>query len=157
MVLPALPDDAVELGATVADWRAAVELAGSLLARVGAALPSYTEAMVRMVQDRGAYIVIAPGLALAHTQSGAGVLADGLAVVTLVEPVDFGHPYNDPVRVVLGLAAGFATHLSVVAALANVFNDSDAVERLAAATTPDEVRRILGAPDGYPSEPMDAA
>ena len=29
----------------------------------------------------------------------------------------------------IGLAAGYATHLSVVAALANVFNDSDAVER----------------------------
>jgi len=145
MVLPALPDDAVELGATAVDWRAAVELAGSLLARVGAALPSYTEAMVRMVQDRGPYIVIAPGLALAHTQSGAGVLTDGLAVVTLAQPVDFGHPYNDPVRVVLALAAATpGTHLPMLAALANVFNARGAVDRIAAATSSDEVRAVLG-------------
>lgn len=155
--LPPLPDDGVQLGAHAADWRAAVNLAGAALARTGAAEPAYADEMIRMIDEHGPYVVIAPGLALAHARPGPEVLADGLSVVTLATPVSFGHPYNDPVRVVLGLAAGFATHLSVVAALANVFNDSDAVERLAEAATPDEVRRILGAPAGYPSEPMDAA
>ncbi|HEV7742739.1 MAG TPA: PTS sugar transporter subunit IIA [Pseudolysinimonas sp.] len=157
MTLPPLPDDGVQLGATAADWRAAVGLAGAALARTGAAEAAYADEMIRMIDEHGPYVVIAPGLALAHARPGPEVLSDGLSVVTLATPVSFGHPYNDPVHVVLGLAAGFATHLSVVAALANVFNDSDAVDRLAAATTPDEVREILGAPDGYPSEPLDAA
>jgi ascorbate PTS system EIIA or EIIAB component len=134
-----------------------VGLAGAALARTGAAVPEYADEMIRMIDEHGPYVVIAPGLALAHARPGPEVLSDGLSVVTLATPVTFGHPYNDPVRVVLGLAAGFATHLPVVAALANVFNDSDAVDRLADATTPDEVRAILGAPDGYPSEPLDAA
>ena len=61
------------------------------------------------------------------------------------QPVAFGHPHNDPVRVVLALAgASSARHLQLVAGIANIFNDSDAVARLAAATTPDEVREILG-------------
>jgi ascorbate PTS system EIIA or EIIAB component len=157
MTLPPLPDDGVMLGATAADWRAAVGLAGAALARTGAAEPTYADEMIRMIDEHGPYVVIAPGLALAHARPGPEVLSDGLSVVTLETPVSFGHPYNDPVSVVLGLAAGFATHLSVVAALANVFNDSDAVERLAAATSADEVRGILGAPMGYPSEPLDAA
>ena len=157
MSLPPLPDDGVVLGATAEDWRAAVGLAGAALARAGAAQPEYAAEMVRMIDEHGPYVVIAPGLALAHARPGPEVLSDGLAVVTLATPVTFGHPYNDPVHVVIGLAAGYATHLSVVAALANVFNDSDAVERLGAATTPDEVREILGAPKGYPSEPLDAA
>ncbi len=157
MTLPPLPDDGVLLGATADDWRAAVRLAGDALARTGAAAPAYAVEMIRMIDEHGPYVVIAPGLALAHARPGPEVVSDGLAVVTLTTPVTFGHPYNDPVTVVLGLAAGFATHLSVVAALANVFNDSDAVERLAAAASPREVREILGAPDGYPSEPLDAA
>jgi len=157
MALPPLPDEGVQLGADAADWRAAVGLAGSALARTGAAQPEYALEMVRMIDEHGPYVVIAPGLALAHARPGPEVLSDGLAVVTLATPVSFGHPYNDPVRVVIGLAAGYATHLSVVAALANVFNDSDAVERLAAASTPDEVRSILGAPAAYPSEPLDVA
>jgi PTS system ascorbate-specific IIA component len=157
MTLPPLPDDGVQLGATAADWRAAVGLAGAALARTGAAAPEYAIEMMRMIDEHGPYVVIAPGLALAHARPGPEVLSDGLSAVTLATPVSFGHPYNDPVSVVIGLAAGYATHLSVVAALANVFNDSDAVERLAAATSPGEVRDILGAPDGYPSEPLDAA
>ena len=38
-----------------------------------------------------------------------------------------------------------ARHLQIVADLANVFNDSDAVDRIADATTADEVRGILEA------------
>jgi PTS system ascorbate-specific IIA component len=144
MELPALPDDAVELGASVADWRAAVELAGSVLTRIGASRAGYADAMVRMVEDRGPYIVIAPGLALAHARSGTEVLADGLAVVTLATPVPFGHPHNDPVRVVLALAAASPErHLTMLAGVANAFNAQGAVERIAAATTAAEVREAL--------------
>jgi PTS system ascorbate-specific IIA component len=145
MDLPALPDDAVELGADVADWRAAIELAGAVLTRIGAARPAYADAMVRMVQERGPYIVIAPGLALAHARSGSEVLADGLAVVTLATPVPFGHPHNDPVRVVLALAAASPErHLPMLAAIANAFNRAGAVERIAGAATAAEVRDALG-------------
>jgi PTS system ascorbate-specific IIA component len=46
---------------------------------------------------------------------------------------------------VLALAgASSARHLQLVAEIANIFNDSDAVERIADATTADEVRSILG-------------
>lgn len=147
MELPALPDTAVELGAEVADWRAAVRLAGAVLTRIGAARPAYAEAMVHMVEERGPYIVIAPGLALAHARSGAEVQADGLAVVTLAHPVAFGHLHNDPVRVVLALAAASPErHLPMLAAIANAFNARDAVDRIAAATSADEVRAALGVP-----------
>jgi PTS system ascorbate-specific IIA component len=157
MALPPLPDDGVQLGAAAEDWRSAVVLAAAGLERTGAAAPEYADEMIRMIDEHGPYVVIAPGLALAHARPGPEVHADGLSVVTLVTPVSFGHPHNDPVRVIIGLAAGYATHLSVVAALANVFNDTDAVDRLAGAASAAEVRAILGAPDGYPSEPLDAA
>lgn len=145
-VLPTLPDAAIVLGASADDWRGAVAVVGAALARAGRASPAYTDQMVRMIEQHGPYVVIAPGLALAHARPGPEVVEDGLAVVTLAEPVDFGHPHHDPVRVILGLAVvSVAQHLPTVARLANVFNDSGAVAALAAATTPDEVRTILGA------------
>ena len=144
--LPALPDTAILLHATASDWRAAVELAGSCLTRAGAAAPAYADEMIRMIVEHGPYVVIAPGLALAHARPGPEVLDDGLAVVTLSTPVEFGHPHNDPVRVVLALAVHSPErHLRMVAELANLFNDSDAVGALADAQTPDQVRAILGA------------
>lgn len=146
MPLPPLTENGVVLAADAEDWRAAVRVAGRALAAAGAARDGYADEMIRMIEEHGPYVVIAPGLALAHARPGPDVLADGLAVVTLKNPVPFGHPHNDPVRVVLGLAIlRVETHLASVAAIANIFNDSDAVGAIAAATTADEVLAIMGA------------
>jgi PTS system ascorbate-specific IIA component len=134
------------LGAEVADWREAVQAAGAALTAAGIARAGYAGEMVRMIEEHGPYIVIAPGLALAHARPGPEVLTDGVAVVTLATPVNFGHPYNDPVSVVLALAVATGdAHIAIVAELANVFNDSSAAADLAAATSVEDVHRILGA------------
>ncbi|MEO9095857.1 MAG: PTS sugar transporter subunit IIA [Microbacteriaceae bacterium] len=147
MPLSQLPESAIDLGANAADWRAAVRLAGAALVESGSTNPGYADEMIRMIEEHGPYVVIAPGLALAHARPGSEVLADGLAVVTLATPVSFGHPHNDPVSVVLGLASTHAgVHLATIAELANIFNDSSAVSELAGATTAAEVRDILGIP-----------
>jgi PTS system ascorbate-specific IIA component len=145
MNLPPLPDDAVVIGAHAADWRAAVREAGRALTRSGSTKAEYADRMVAVIEEFGAYVVIAPGLALAHARPGPDVRREGIAVVTLAEPVPFGHPHNDPVRVVVGLAVSNAEeHVASVATLANVFNDPGAVGRLARAGDADEVRDLLG-------------
>ncbi|HEY5224157.1 MAG TPA: PTS sugar transporter subunit IIA [Microbacteriaceae bacterium] len=144
MPLPPLPDAAISLRIRALDWRDAVRLAGEALSRSGATRAEYTDRMLQLVDDYGAYIVIAPGLALAHARPGPDVHRDGLSVVTLSNPVVFGHPHNDPVSIVVGLAVATPdAHVTTIAALANVFNDPQAITRLAAATEPDEVRRIF--------------
>ena len=145
MPLPTLAESAIIVGVEADDWRAAVRLAGRALFESGATLPGYSDEMIRMIDEHGPYVVIAPGLALAHARPGPDVLADGLAVVTLATPVMFGHPHNDPVSVVLGLAIKSAeTHLETVAELANVFNDSSAISRLTTAASVAEIQEILG-------------
>ena len=143
--IPPLPDDAVVLGAHVPDWRAAVREAGRALTRSGATRSEYADRMIAVIEEFGAYVVIAPGLALAHARPGGDVRREGLAVVTLAEPVAFGHPHNDPVRVVVGLAVASAEdHVASVARLANAFNDAGIVGRIARASNPAEVRALLG-------------
>jgi PTS system ascorbate-specific IIA component len=145
--LPDLPDDAVVIGAHVGDWRAAVRRVGAALTAAGLATAPYGERMIDLVEEYGPYIVIAPGLALAHARPGPDVRRPGIAVVTLASPVAFGHAHNDPVSVVVGLTATEPDqHVASVAALANVFNDESLVPRLAAASTAAEVRALLGAP-----------
>jgi PTS system ascorbate-specific IIA component len=143
--IPPLPDDAVVLGAHVPDWRAAVREAGRALTRSGATRSEYADRMIAVIEEFGAYVVVAPGLALAHARPGVDVRREGLAVVTLAEPVAFGHPHNDPVRVVVGLAVASAEeHVASVARLANAFNDAGIVGRIARAANPAEVRALLG-------------
>lgn len=144
MPLPPLPPSAVTVQARASDWRDAVRQTGLALAASGAARPDYADEMIRMIEQYGPYVVIAPGLALAHARPGPEVLAGGLAVVTLATPVAFGHPHNDPVSVVLGLAAtSGSSHLEQVAEIANVFNDASAIPAIAAARDADAVIRIM--------------
>ncbi|MFB2581084.1 PTS sugar transporter subunit IIA [Herbiconiux sp. P15] len=143
-----LPDSAIALGVEVDDWRAAVRAVGGSLQASGCADASYAERMIALVEEYGPYIVIAPGLAMAHARPGPDVHASGLALVTLARPVSFGHAHNDPVSVVIGLAATEAdSHVASIAALANVFNDESVIPALAAAKSADEVRRLLESAD----------
>jgi PTS system ascorbate-specific IIA component len=144
MPLPILAESAIIVGADAVDWREAVRLAGRALAASGATRAGYADEMIRMIDEHGPYVVIAPGLALAHARPGPDVLADGLAVVTLATPVPFGHPHNDPVSVVLGLAVKSAdAHIETVAELANLFNDSSAILDLAGAADVAAVLAIM--------------
>jgi PTS system ascorbate-specific IIA component len=145
MALPPIPAEAISLGVEVEDWQGAVRAAGVALAAAGIAKPSYADEMIRMIDEHGPYVVIAPGLALAHARPGPEVLGDGIAVVTLATPINFGHPYNDPVSVVLALAVHTSdAHVALVAELANLFNDSSAIRDLASATSIVDVHRIFG-------------
>jgi PTS system ascorbate-specific IIA component len=146
MPLPELTASAVTIDAVASDWRQAVERAGEALVRAGSTTPEYTPRMIQVIDEFGAYIVIAPGLALAHARPGPDVLRDGLSVVTLAEPVLFGHPHNDPVGVVIGLAVTSSdAHVTSVAELANVFNDPEAIPALTSATTVEDVLGVMAA------------
>ena len=144
-MLPPLPESAITVRAHAESWRDAVRLAGVALARSGAATSAFADEMIRVIDEFGPYVVIAPGLALAHARPGPETLANGLSVVTLSTPVPFGHAHNDPVRVVLGLSITQANdHIAAVAELANIFNDESAIPRLASATTVGEILSIMG-------------
>ena len=107
---------------TVGDWRAAVRLACGLLEEQTAVTSTYVERCIAMVEEHGPYIVLAPGIALAHARPEDGVTRLGVSVATLAEPVRFGHEDNDPVDVVfafgspdkeqhVGLLSTLARHL----------------------------------------------
>ena len=145
MALPPIPESAVVIRGEADDWRSAVRLAGSALVASGSARAGYSDEMVRMIEEHGPYVVIAPGLALAHARPGPEVIADGVSVVTLRVPVNFGHPHNDPVSVIIGLAVvSVEGHLETVAQLANIFNDAAAIPAIAAATDAQTVIAIMG-------------
>jgi len=139
-----LPAASILLGEHAADWRDAVRLAGRALVAGGATAPEYSDEMIGTVEELGPYIVIAPGIALAHSRPSPAVYRTGLAWVTLAEPVAFGHPQNDPVRLVVGLAArDDASHVTALATLAELLSDDDRRHELEAARTADELLALV--------------
>ena len=130
--------------ATATDWRAAIRLSGDGLVAGGATTNDYTDQMISAVEEHGPYIVIAPGIALAHGRPSEAVLHGGLSWVSLETPVEFGHPKNDPVALVIGLAAvDHTTHIGVLKAMAGVLSNKDVRARLEAAASGEEVRSLL--------------
>lgn len=132
--------------AHAADWREAIRLAGRALTASGATTDAYTDEMIAAIDQHGPYIVIAPGIALAHSRPSPAVHRTGLSWVTLAEPVAFGHSVNDPVSLIVGLAAlDHDGHLEVMAALAGVLADEASLKSLLEAQSPAEVRERLSA------------
>ncbi|GAB3521004.1 PTS sugar transporter subunit IIA [Arthrobacter monumenti] len=129
---------------TASDWMEAIRLAGSGLVAGGVATDDYTDQMIAAVEEHGPYIVIAPGVALAHARPSEAVLKEGLSWVSLASPIEFGHKANDPVSLVIGLAAlNHTSHIELLKAIAAVLSNPAARRRLDAATSKEEVRSIL--------------
>jgi len=119
-------------------------MAGAPLVAQGATTTAYTDEMVKAIEDLGPYVVIAPGFALAHSRPSPAVLKTGISWVSLAEPVAFGSRENDPVRLVVGLAAkDHDSHIDIMSALAGILDDDDALDAAILAETPEQVRDIL--------------
>jgi PTS system ascorbate-specific IIA component len=140
----ALADTAIALRFAAADRSEAIAKSGELLVASGRATETYTGEMLRAVEDHGPYIVIAPGIALAHGRPSAEVLDTGISLVTLAEPVAFGHATNDPVRLVIGLAAfDHNSHLGMMRELAIALGSASTVNSLLIAVQTEDVRAAL--------------
>jgi PTS system ascorbate-specific IIA component len=130
----------------VEDWRAAVAAAGEALAASGATTAAYTAEMIASIEQMGPYIVLAPGIALPHARPSASVRRAGVSVVTLAHPVPFGHPENDPVRLVVALAApDSGAHTRALAALAELLADPVRRDALLRARSAEEIAAAVQA------------
>jgi PTS system ascorbate-specific IIA component len=148
-LLDLLPEESVRLDAQAQTWQDAVRLAGDLLTGSGATTPAYTDEMINAIETLGPYVVLAPGLALAHARPSPAVRRTGLSWVTLAEPVAFGHATNDPVRLIVGLAGlDHDAHVAALSQLAVLLADQDHHDALLAAASPARLRELLSSLGG---------
>ncbi|MBN9644613.1 PTS sugar transporter subunit IIA [Corynebacterium mendelii] len=139
-----LSQEAISTGAKADDWREAIRLAGCLLEKTGAITGEYTDAMIASVEENGPYIVVAPGFAFAHARPSDAVTTTALSWVQLDTPVRFGHPDNDPVRLVVALAAtDSTTHLKAMSELARLLRSEKQRSELDSAATADEILALV--------------
>ncbi|NMC79112.1 MAG: PTS sugar transporter subunit IIA [Chloroflexi bacterium] len=116
---------------TVKDWEEAIRSAGKLLVADGAVEPRFVDAMIHVAKEFGPYIVVAPGIALPHARPEDGVIRASMAVVQLATPVNFGNKDNDPVFLLVALAAiDNQQHIEGLAELAAVLGNPENVEAL---------------------------
>lgn len=133
------------VGVFANDWREAIRIVGNLLVEAGDVKQTYVDAMIKAVEKFGPYIVLSPGLALAHARPQDGALKVGLSAALLKNPINFGHPDNDPVKLVLAFSAIDQTsHLHVLQIISQVFSDSTSIEKINSSKTSKELVTHLG-------------
>ena len=122
-----------------ADSTQAIREAGRLLCEQGCTKPGYTDCMIAIDQQYRSYIAILPHVALPHARPCDGVIAPGFSFVTLKDGVAFGHPENDPIRLVVGLAAGAGMqHANALMELISMLSEPGNVDTLCRCATPQE-------------------
>ena len=140
LLRPQLVDVAVKAD----DWEDAVRKAGSLLVADDAIEPRFIDAMIKVANDLGPYIVVAPGIALPHARPEDGVKKGSIGIMTLDPPIPFGNERNDPVFLVVTLAAvDNEQHVTGLAQMAAVLGQEDLVDRIRETRDKDEILEIM--------------
>jgi len=126
------------------NWRDAVALSCQPLVDNGAIEPRYVEAIYRSHEAIGPYYVVGPGIAMPHArpEEGANRLALSLTVVS--NGVNFDAEENDPVKLLIVLAATDShSHIEIISQLANLFDTPEDTDAIIAATSVEQILAIL--------------
>ena len=79
-----------------------------------------------------------------HARPECGAKKIGISLMTLKEPVVFGHKVNDPVKIVIGLCAvDHQTHLTALSELVEILNDKEKINMILKAESPEEVMEVV--------------
>ena len=134
------PGESIVLGGTARTRDDAITEAGDLLVAAGAVDPSYVDAMHE--REKSVSTAMGNSLAIPHgTNEAKGLISrTGISFVRYDAPLDWN---GKPTEFVLGIAGAGDDHLALLSRIAETFTDPDAVARLRAATTPDEVLAVL--------------
>ncbi|MCK8817119.1 PRD domain-containing protein [Natroniella sulfidigena] len=129
-LLELLTGDNIAIIDKIDDWRRAVRIAGKPLVEQGHILEGYVERTIEIVEEKGAYVVIAPHIALIHARPEDGVKNKSMGLGIIKEGVNFGHDY-DPVHLIFTLAPiDQISHLSALSELLKLINEDDFVEEM---------------------------
>lgn len=141
-----LKEELIQQVDSVSTWQDAVGLAAQPLLDHGYIEESYIQAMIASINETGAYIVLAPKVAVPHASPDAGVHQLGISLLQVKEPVDFSEDDDDDkkVQLIFVLAAVDSTaHLRALQELALILDDEEAIDSLIAASDPREILAII--------------
>ncbi len=136
-----LAEESVVLRGFASTRNEAITEAGELLVDVGAVDPSYLSSMHEREESVSTHM--GNGLAIPHGTNDAksAIRRTAISFVRYPSGIDWnGHQ----VKFVIGIASAGDDHLALLSKIGKVFVDRDAVAQLEAASSVEEVRRILG-------------
>lgn len=135
----------IRLQASAADWKQAVRLGVDLMVEADTVESRYYDAIVKMTEELGAWYLLAPGIAMPHARPEEGVKKTSFALVTLAEPVNFGDPDNDPIDILITLAASDAKTMNeeAIVEVVTLLESEETVQSIRSAKTREEIEAVF--------------
>lgn len=144
MVKEIIKKENIKLKVYVENWVEAIEEAGKLLLNSKHISYEYITSMIDTVKKLGPYIVIAPNIAIAHARPNESVLKEGISMITLKKPVEFGNKDNDPVDIVFAFGAKSSNeHLAELTKLARILENQSIIEKIRKSSDIDFVYKVI--------------
>jgi mannitol/fructose-specific phosphotransferase system IIA component (Ntr-type) len=144
MLYELLSQGLVRLNVEATDREDAIRKVGAMMVEKGFVEPAYVDGMCQVAAEMPGYIVITNGVAMPHSRPELGVHKVCAALMTLKDPVPFGHVENDPVKLLIAIAAvDNNAHVDLIQNIATVFDCEDVVEKLKKSTSVEEVLELI--------------
>lgn len=140
--MPILSKDRISLQASAKDKADAIRKAGELLVKSGCVLPAYVDGM--LTREQSMSTSLGNGVAIPHGvyENRDHILQTGISVLQLTDGVEWED--DERVFMVIGIAASADEHVGVLANLADVIDDEEALADLLKTSDPDVVIKYLG-------------
>lgn len=144
MLIEVFNESMISVKQEVKSREEAVQKSGEILLQNNLIEESYVQGMLDNLKENGSYFVIAPGIAMPHARPECGVKQIGFSLMTLKEPVVFGHASNDPVNIVIGLCAvDHQTHLMALAELIEILSNQENLNKITMSESAAEIMKII--------------
>ncbi|MCC8458961.1 PTS sugar transporter subunit IIA [Photorhabdus aegyptia] len=139
-----LTQDVIQVIPDIENWREAIAVACQPLVENGAISSHYIDAIYRSHEAIGPYYVVGPGIAMPHARPEEGVNKLALALTVISNGVGFGSAENDPIKLLIVLAATDShSHIEVIAQLAELFDNQQDVALLMSAKSKEEILAVV--------------
>ncbi|EJF1125620.1 PTS sugar transporter subunit IIA [Vibrio cholerae] len=144
MLSELITSDVIRIYPNAADWKDAVQKSCQALIDNGAVEPRYVDAIFRSHEELGPYYVVGPSMAIPHARPEDGVNRLSLAITVIQQGVHFDSEGNDPVKMLVTLAATDSeSHVGAIAQLAELFMNEEHVEQICNAQTIEDVLAVI--------------
>lgn len=129
---------------SVSGWQQAIELVCAPLLDIGAINSEYKAAIIQSTLELGPYYVLAPRIAMPHARPEQGVLNNALSLLIVQDGVCFHSEGNDPVYLLLLLAARDSDqHIQIITSISEFFCNDEDVNAAIIAQNPNDIIEIL--------------
>ncbi|NHB96557.1 PTS sugar transporter subunit IIA [Photorhabdus stackebrandtii] len=144
MLKTLLTSDVIQMISDAKDWREAIAIACQPLVENNSISLRYIDAIYCSHEAIGPYYVVGPGIAMPHARPEEGVNKLSLALTVISKGVEFGSKENDPVKLLIVLAAiDSNSHIEVISQLATLFDNQQDTALLMEAKSKEEILAVI--------------